>query len=240
LRLALARALDQTYRLESMLPHLSSINPYQVPTREVENDFVVFNEVVSVYRTKKLGAGDLNQFLQGIFISSEMHYVLRDYAAQHLIVLSESDPEYSSEILTAICRGLDDEHLQRTTIPGTIFNALNHLRQKSPETLEPFEEKLSQSLTQLLTQSYLATPAKVSLVQALKGQVQNDLAREGARTILRNLIKDPSTHEAVLISAAAVMGTIGSKDEIPLLEALVSRGTLATAAAEKSIQALTP
>lgn len=239
-RLALARSLDKTFQLESIRPHLLGIKPHLVPTNVEEHDFVIFNEIVSVHRLKALSYHDLAIFLQEIFQNSEMHHVLRDYAAQHLVTLAEANPESSPEILATLCQGLEDQSLQRTAIPGTLFNALNHLRRKAPELLAPFEQRLSASLKDLFRAPHLTTPAKVSLVQALKGQSQSPAARAAACQILRALIEDPTTHEAVLISAASVMGSIGSEDEIALLESLARRGTLATKAAQKSIQALKP
>lgn len=211
---------------------------WREPEARPEHWFVVANEIMEVMRERGLGAGRYTTELSKIIRNTDLHYVIRDYAVQHLAMWlypstpgapREADQSARMAALGVLSDAVASESASGTSIGGTALLALADVTPRAPEseisrTWDELAPKLSSRLSgkpESMSTSYL-----VSTVQAV--------SRVGIRSLhsdVRRLARDSGTSPIVRLSAIAGLGNFGSAaDESVLREIAETESSLSNAA----------
>jgi len=232
-RLSLLKKEWKNFPLNEVKQWISQIHPNTIPSAPQSADLVIYNEILSLHRTRE--GIKIQDFLIESLENSKMHSVVRDYAAQHLIMCLGGNQLYDeTRIIDHLFTALEDDSLKRTSVPGTIINALSGLSDKGIELTSSDQTRLTNSIVLFLSSSETSAQLKVSLVQSI-----DRFGPQLALTIIRDLLGTPEVHDALIMSSCSTLSRIGEQADLALLHELSQRKAFSAEAAKVAHKALT-
>lgn len=240
-RIALAHTVDSTLSLNAVNQWALTLAKDN-SSKENEDHFVVWNEIVEQARQRNLHPSALTPFLTGSLSNKDLHPALRDYAAQHLALwvatsmagqACEQDPVRRASGIASLCAAAGDDSVRFQTIPGTALLALADMEAHKSAELSPHWADLDSALARLIAAEDTPATLRLSAIQAV-----GTAKRKFHLPAIRRLVVDTKTSDFLLIASVAALGDLGTAEDRPLLESLKSSGSLAAQAAAAALKRL--
>ncbi len=207
-----------------------------------ESWFVVANEIMEVMRERGIGADHYTTELSAIINDRAQHYVMRDYAVQHLSMwiypTTERAPGETDLALRAV--GLKylvdlpgDTTLSHTSIPGTALMVIADLTERAPqEVTDPLWDQLTPVIQSYFEDGSAASlPNQVSALQAASRSRVIEL-----HPMIRRLANDSKSNPSVRLSAVAALGNYGDTGDKNILYQIAKTEPRLRFAAEASLK----
>lgn len=242
-RLEMVRGLCQGPLAEGDTDWLFHILSRTPPADEARDWWVVMNEIsIQLGKKPELSSRYVRE-LQELIRDEGAPSIARDYALQHLATwLAEASPAQAEQkvisIAATMAQAVRNPENMNSSVAATALNALADVARGNPseemsllvKSLEPEIIKMAtgESCSELPRQKRL--PARISAIQAIGsfGLTEN-------RPLLLDYISDEKQPTSVRISSIAMLGSVGTPDDIAILEGYsLGRTPLRFAAQEAS------
>jgi len=200
---------------------------------------------MEVMRERGIGADRYTAELSAILHDPAQHFVMRDYAVQHLSMWlypatpdspGEADPTLRATGLQNLIDLPGDTTISHTSIPGTALMALADLTDRAPqEVTDPLWQQLAPVVRSYFDEGSSASlPNKVSALQAVSRSQVAEL-----HPLIRRLANDARANPSVRLSSVAALGNYGDPADKPLLQQIANAEPRLRHAAAAALQRIT-